>query len=89
MRILVTLLVVLALGACATAQVAPQTVSKAVREAPCDASRMPAKPVFPMESLGEEDKKSVWTIGTTLWADYKARKAYELQLRTFAEGCAK
>lgn len=63
---------------------APGTTSTAVPEAPCNAD-VPARPVFPADALtGDED---IFTLGTTLWADRKARKAYELQLETIAVGC--
>lgn len=80
----VLLAVVLAAG-CAT-ETAPQT-GKAVAEAPCDAGKKPQRPVFPAEALtGQED---IWVMGTTLWADHKARRAYELALEKFADECSK
>lgn len=63
---------------------APASTARVVPEAPCDAD-VPARPVFPADTLtGDED---IFTLGTTLWADRKARKAYELQLEKVAIGC--
>jgi len=71
--------------ACAT-PTAPPTVSVAVAEPPCKVN-FPPRPIFPADALtGDED---LWTIGTALWADRLARKAYELQLETAIEGCRK
>lgn len=79
-------LAALLLAGCAAAEVAPPAVSTAVPEAPCDAD-VPARPVFPADALtGNED---IFTLGTTLWADRKARRAYELQLEAIAEGCTR
>lgn len=79
-------LVLLLLAGCAAREVAPPAVSTAVPEAPCDAD-VPVRPVFPADALtGNED---IFTLGTTLWADRKARRAYELQLEAIAEGCTK
>lgn len=71
------------LAGCSSAPTIPATVSVAV-DKPCDVP-VPDKPVFPAEALtGGED---LFTIGKTLWADHKARQAYELKLRTALEGC--
>lgn len=79
-------LVVVLLAGCAAQETAPPTVSQAVAEAPCKAA-VPPRPVFPTEALtGKED---LWTIATTLWADHKARRAYELQLETIVDGCTR
>ncbi len=70
-------------GGCANAPAAPATVNVATREAPCKADIQ--RPTFPADTLtGDED---FWTIGTTLWADRLARKAYELQVETALNGC--
>lgn len=64
---------------------APPAVKEAVAEAPCSPSRIPPKPTFPADSLaGDED---IFTLGSTLWADRKARRAYELQVETVLKGC--
>lgn len=71
------------LAGCGSAPTIPATVSVAV-DKPCDVP-VPDKPVFPAEALtGGED---IFTLGKTLWADRKARQAYELKLRTALEGC--
>lgn len=81
-----TIVLALLLAGCAAQETAPGTVNKAVPEAPCDAD-VPPRPVFPADALtGKED---LWTIATTLWADHKARRAYELQLETIVEGCTR
>ncbi|OHC66981.1 MAG: hypothetical protein A3H93_18125 [Rhodocyclales bacterium RIFCSPLOWO2_02_FULL_63_24] len=73
----------IALAGCAAEPTAPATVKVAVTT-PCDAD-VPAVPVFPVETLsGDED---IFTVGKTLWADRKARQAYELKVRTALEGC--
>lgn len=78
--------VVLALAGCAAQELAPVTVREAVAEAPCDPAKLPRRPVFPADALtGGED---IFTIGTVLWADRKARKAYGVELEVFAAGCA-
>lgn len=78
------LIVVLFLAGCAMDAATP--AKQAVAEAPCKAA-VPKRPVFPADTLtGSED---IWTIGTTLWADRKARKAYELELEKIAEGCTR
>lgn len=80
---LMCIAVALVLSGCAGAPVAPATVRVAVAQ-PCDAP-VPAKPVFPADTLsGDED---IFTLGKTLWADRKARAAYEIELRTALEGC--
>jgi len=77
------LLVALLLAGCAATAIAPSTVKEAVFM-PCDVP-VPAIPVFPVDTLtGEED---LWTMGKTLWADHKARQAYEREIRTALEGC--
>ncbi len=77
-------LVCLPLLACASAPSAPAVVKQAVAEPPCKAD-VPPRPTFPAETLsGQED---LWTIGTALWADHQARRAYELQLETALRGC--
>lgn len=76
---------VIALAGCAGTATAPGTVKVAVATA-CDAP-VPAKPVFPADTLtGDED---IFTLGKTLWADRKARQAYEMEIRTALEGCVK
>lgn len=73
----------MALAGCAGVATAPATVSKAVAVA-CPTS-VPPVPVFPADTLtGDED---IFTLGTTLWADIKARKAYEIDLSTRLAGC--
>lgn len=77
-------LALILLAGCAWLDTAPASTSKAVSEAPCDAD-VPARPVFPADALtGDED---IFTLGTRLWADRKARRAYELQLEKIAIGC--
>ncbi len=81
-RALVAALVICGAG-CASTETAPSTVSKAVAT-PCPTS-MPDKPVFPADRLtGDED---IWTLATTLWADHKERKAYEIKLEVRLQGC--
>jgi hypothetical protein len=71
------------LAGCADTPTAPGVVKEAVYM-PCDAP-VPALPVFPADTLtGDED---IFTLGKTLWADRKARQAYELKVRTALEGC--
>lgn len=71
------------LAGCGSAPTIPATVSVAA-DKPCDVP-VPDLPVFPSDTLtGGED---IFTIGKTLWADRKARQAYELRLRTALEGC--
>ncbi len=73
----------IALAGCAGTPTAPATVKVAVAT-PCDAP-VPVKPVFPADTLtGDED---IFTLGKTLWADRKARQAYEIEIRTALEGC--
>lgn len=73
----------IALAGCAGSPTAPGTVKVAV-STPCEAD-VPALPVFPADTLtGDED---IFTLGKTLWADRKARQAYELKVRTALEGC--
>jgi len=75
--------IALVLAGCAAAPTAPAVVKEAVYM-PCDAP-VPAVPVFPADTLtGDED---LFTIGKTLWADRKARQAYELKVRTALVGC--
>lgn len=76
-------LAAIVLAGCVSTATAPGTVKVAVAAA-CDAP-VPAKPVFPADTLtGDED---IFTLGKTLWADRKARQAYELEVRTALEGC--
>lgn len=78
-------LAALLIAGCAGTVTAPAVVKEAVYM-PC-AAPVPAKPVFPADTLtGDED---LWTLGKTLWADRKARQAYELEIRTALEGCVK
>jgi len=80
-------LVVLALASaagCAGLGTAPPVAKEAVPEAPCKAD-VPARPVFPADTLtGDED---IWTKGVVLWADRKARQAYELKLEIIVAKC--
>jgi len=77
------LVAAIALAGCAGSPTAPGTVKVPV-PMPCDAD-VPALPVFPADTLtGDED---IFTLGKTLWADRKARQAYELKVRTALEGC--
>lgn len=74
------------LAGCETNQTAPGTVKEAVAEAPCKA-KLGSKPVYPADMLtGSED---IFTTGTVLWADRKARRARELELETTVEGCTR
>ncbi len=80
------LALLLLLAGCAAMETAPATVPQAVAEAPCKAE-LSAKPVYPADTLrGDED---IFVMGTTLWADRKARQARELVLETTIEGCTK
>ena len=71
---------------CAGTPAAPATVAIAVAEPPCRVGA-PPRPVFPVDALAAD--ADIWTIGTTLWADRLARKAYELELETAIRGCTK
>ncbi len=73
------------IAGCAGTPAAPITVKVAV-PVPCQV-QIPPKPVFPADTLtGDED---IWTLGVTMWADRKARQAYELQVETALAGCVK
>ena len=74
----------LLMGACATKpQTAPVVVEKAVWP-PCPTD-VPATPIFVWDTLtGNED---IFTKGMALYADRKARQAYELALATRLQGC--
>lgn len=73
------------LAGCLTTGTAPSVVKEAVYQ-PCEVA-VPSVPHFPADDLtGDED---IWTKGTVLWADRKARRAYELEVRTALEGCTK
>lgn len=79
------ILAAVTIAGCAGTPTAPAIVKEAVYM-PCSAP-VPAQPVFPADTLtGDED---IWTLGKTLWADHKARQAYELEIRTALEGCVK
>lgn len=81
----ILLAIVSLIAGCAGPATAPATVKVAVAT-PCDAP-VPPVPVFPADTLtGDED---LFTIGKTLWADRKARQAYEIEVRTALEGCVK
>lgn len=81
--LLAALAVVFAAGCASPPPVAPVVVPKAVAVA-CPTA-MPPRPAFPVDRLtGNED---IWTIGTALWADRKARQAYELELEVRLRGC--
>lgn len=72
------------LAGCQTTGTAPSTVKEAIPEAPCKAD-VPTRPVFAGDTLtGDED---IWTIGTQLWSERSARKAYELKLEIIAAKC--
>ncbi len=71
---------------CASAPTAPAVVKEAVAEPPCRVS-LPPRPTFPADTLAVD--ADLWTIGTTLWADRLARRAYTLQLETAIAGCIK
>ena len=73
------------LAGCAQTPVAPATVAIAVAEPPCRVSP-PTRPAFPVDALAAD--ADIWTIGTALWADRLARKAYELELETAIRGCS-
>ena len=73
------------LAGCAGSPTAPITVKVPV-SVPCQA-QIPPRPVFPADTLtGNED---IWTLGVTMWAERKARQAYELQVETALAGCVK
>lgn len=77
----------LAVAGCAAQQTAGGVTKEAVATATCDGSKVPPRPAFPADALtGKED---VFTIGVTLWADRKARQAYELPLEAFYAECSK
>ena len=80
------LVILLLLAGCATPETAPPVVREAVPEEPCKAKLGP-RPAYPADTLtGDED---IWQMGTTLWADRKARRARELELETVVEGCTR
>jgi len=75
------------LAGCAAQETAGGVVKEAVATATCDGSKVPQRPAFPADVLtGKED---IFTIGSTLWADRKARQAYELPLEAFYAECSK
>jgi len=75
--------VIVMLMGCAGHQVAPTTVEVGVAM-PCQ-TQVPPRPAFPADNLtGDED---LWTIGTALWADRKARQAWEADIETRLAGC--
>ena len=79
---------VLLLSACATPEgVSPNAVKQAVAEPPCSAQKRPQKRPLPADSLtGAED---LFTWGTTMWADFLARRAYQREMETFIEECVR
>ena len=79
--------IVAALAGCAgLPQTAPATVKVAAAEEPCKAD-VPPRPAYPADILtGDED---LFTMGSTLWADRKARQARELVLETIVLICTK
>lgn len=77
------LAVALALAGCATDKETAPSPATAVWT-PCP-TQVPPKPTFPADSLTW--KEDIFTIGTTLLADWKARRAYELDLETRLKGC--
>ena len=82
-RLAAIVVLIVSLTGCAGQPTAPATVKVPVAT-PCDAP-VPALPVFAADTLkGDED---IFTLGKTLWADRKARKAYEIEVRTALEGC--
>lgn len=76
-------LLALFLTACAGNPTAPATVKVPVYM-PC-ATDIPARPSFPADALTDND--DLWTTGTALWADRKARQAYEAGLEVRLNGC--
>ena len=83
MRAAVAMMVILALTGCVTRQAAPPAVKVPVY-LPCQTD-VPQRPTFPADALTEAD--DIWALGTTLWADRKARQAYELGLEIRLQGC--
>lgn len=84
-RIAAFLFPFLFLTACGTAPKLPITVKQAVAT-PC-ATDLPERPTFAADTLtGDED---IFTTGAALWADRKARQAYELKLEIRLAGCIK
>jgi hypothetical protein len=76
-------IIIATLMGCAGPQTAPGVVKVPV-SVPCQ-TQVPPRPVFPSDTLtGDED---LWTLGITLWADRKARKAWELDIETRLKGC--
>ena len=86
MRRVAAITIALALAGCVSPpKTAPAVISKPVI-LPCQVD-VPQRPVMPADTLtGSED---IWTLGVTLWADRKAREAYEIAIRTRLEGCVK
>lgn len=79
----VGVLIIVGLMGCAATQTAPGMVKVPV-SVPCQ-TQIPPRPVFPADGLtGDED---LWTLGTTLWADRKARAAWEVDIETRLRGC--
>ncbi len=75
-----------ALAGCAGDPAAPAMVREAVAEPPCAPGKLPKRPAYAADSLtGGED---IWTLGTAIWADRKARQGYIRELEAFAAGCA-
>ena len=79
------ILLIVLLAGCASKPVPPSIVKVAV-EMPCQVA-VPNRPVFPADDL--ELEADIWTLGTALWADRKAREAYEIDLRMRLVGCTK
>lgn len=86
--VLAAAFVTAALGGCATPEgVSPNAVKQAVSEAPCSAQKRPQRRPMPADSLtGAED---IFTWGTTMWADFLARRAYQLEMETFIDECVR
>lgn len=79
----VAALVLYGLVGCAAAPTAPGVVKVPVA-VPCQ-TQIPPRPAFAADTLtGDED---IWTIGTALWADRKARAAWEIDIETRLKGC--
>jgi hypothetical protein len=76
------------LAACASTDGAsPDATKQAVSEAPCNPSKRPQKRTLPADALTGDENIFVW--GATMWADFLARRAYQLEMETFIDECTK
>lgn len=86
MKMIVILILTLFLVGCFNKKPQSAIEAKVAVETPCTVT-VPQRPVFPADNLtGEED---IFMIGMAMWADRKARQAYDTQLEIALKGCTK